>query len=165
MCIDLNNFDFAFRADRNLAPLLKDISFMGKSFPMPSLRSDNLATRQSSWRLSKQGCGNFPLRRHPRLQIRLPLQRESPTNKGSLGSNEGRISEQGHWTKRVSQRQKKDQGKGLEDVMADLRLEPISNLAAEAVFTKDSDFNAGSWVRVEWKYLLQPKKQDGRYAH
>jgi hypothetical protein len=67
--------------------------------------------------------------------------------------------EQGHWTKRVSQRQKKDQGKGLEDVMADLRLESIpSSPVAKVVFTKDTEFSAGPWVGVEWLALMQPKR-------
>jgi hypothetical protein len=80
-------------------------------------------------------------------------------NKGALGADGVKNFEQGHWTKRVSQRQKNDQGKGLEDFMADLRLEPISSSpAAEVVFTKDTEFSAGSWVGVEWLALMHPKR-------
>jgi hypothetical protein len=82
-------------------------------------------------------------------------------NKGTSEADGVKKSEQGHWTKRVSQRQKKDQAKGLEDVMAELRLESTFDRSAiEMIFSMETEFNAWSWIGVDWRDLLRPKKDE-----
>jgi hypothetical protein len=129
-CTDLDTYEFAFRADQDLAPLVKEGSFLGKTFTIPV--KDHVT----------------------------PLVADlfGVTKKVSLGTDEAKAFKQGHWTERVLQRQKVVEVKSLARGVAGLQLEPLrSDLVAETTFTKDTEFKAGSWAGVDWKTLLLPQ--------
>jgi hypothetical protein len=81
--------------------------------------------------------------------------------KVSVKTEEVRVSKQGHWTERVSQRQEKEPVKSLEHEMVKLRLEPVSSSAnAEVVLTRHTKFSAALWSGIAWVTLLQPNKNE-----
>ena len=118
----------------DLVPPLREISFFGGTFTIPP------------WVLARPAA------------VGVGTKKKVP----SVSSTNGvKASKQGHWTERVAQRKKQNQVKSLEEELESLLLEQISNIpVGETIYTKDTEFDAESWVGIAWKALLQPREAE-----
>ncbi|KAF1830382.1 hypothetical protein BDW02DRAFT_573078 [Decorospora gaudefroyi] len=127
--LNLDNFQFSLRLERNTTQLLKEVSFPGVMGMTHNLQNGTYAQPTISTRNVKKKLYSV--------------------------KDEVKGSKQGHWTDRKFQVLKKSSVKSLQREMIELRIESDhGNAVVAPVVAKDSKFSAAGWSGVSWKDSL-----------